>query len=146
MRVLVQRVNKASVTVNDSVCGTIEKGLLLFLGVHQNDTPDKVLWLVNKIAHLRIFSDDEGKMNLSLKEIEGNALVVSQFTLYGNCGAGRRPDFIQAALPEMAFLLYEEFIGELSKELERPVASGIFGASMQVHLINDGPVTFLLEK
>lgn len=146
MRVLVQRVKEASVTVGETVPGSIGPGLLLYLGIHQDDTPDKTDWLVKKVADMRIFRDDEGKMNRSLRDVEGEVLVISQFTLYGNCENGRRPEFTDAALPEPAFLLYEQFISELTEEIGRPVATGVFGALMEVASINDGPVTFLLEK
>lgn len=145
MRVLIQRVKEARVTVEKEVCGSIGKGLLIFLGIHREDKAESTLWLVNKLLGLRLFADSEGKMNLSLKEIEGEALVVSQFTLYGNCLNGRRPDFIQAAPPETAQPIYEKFIEELRREIGR-VQTGMFGAYMEVALINDGPVTFLIER
>ena len=110
MRVLLQRVQEAKVTVGDAVRGQIGKGMLLFLGIHKNDTPEHVSWMVKKVATLRIFADENGKMNLDLAAIGGDALVVSQFTLYGDVQTGRRPEFTQAALPEIAYLLYEEFV------------------------------------
>lgn len=146
MRILIQRVKEAKVSVNEKVCGQIGKGLLLFLGIHKNDTPDKTDWLVKKLIGLRIFSDVDGKMQEDILQAQGDILVVSQFTLYGTCLAGKRPEFTEAALPEPAFLLYEQFIQELSQELKKPVQTGIFGATMEVSLINDGPVTFLLER
>ncbi len=146
MRLLIQRVKEASVSVNDKSLGKIDKGLLVFVGVHKNDDPSKVEWLIKKLCALRIFSDEEGKMNLNINEVNGNILVVSQFTLYGDCMRGNRPDFLDAALPEGAFLLYEQFVSELSRELKRPCQTGVFGALMEVHLINDGPVTFFLER
>jgi D-aminoacyl-tRNA deacylase len=146
MRLCIQRVKQAKVTVSDQVTGEIGKGLLVFMGVHKEDTPDKTLWLAKKVVSLRIFPDAADKMNLDIQQINGDILVVSQFTLYGNCSAGRRPDFIEAALPEIAFMMYEKFLSELRELLQKPIPSGIFGAYMQVDLINDGPVTFLLEK
>jgi len=146
MRLLIQRVKEAQVTVNTTICGQIKKGLLIFLGVHKEDTPAHVEWLVKKLINMRIFSDDEGKMNLNLQQAEGEILVVSQFTLYGTLDSGNRPEFTQAALPEPAFLLYEEFIQELSQALGKSVQTGVFGALMDVSLVNDGPVTFFLER
>lgn len=145
MRLLIQRVKEAQVIVNEKVCGKIGHGLLVFLGIHKEDTPEKTDWLVKKLAHLRIFRDVEEKMNLDIQQVQGDVLVVSQFTLYGTL-SGHRPEFTEAALPEPAFLLYEQFISELSEELKRPIQSGVFGAIMEVSLINDGPVTFLLER
>jgi D-aminoacyl-tRNA deacylase len=146
MRLLIQRVKEARVSVNNKICGQINQGLLVFLGVHKDDNPSKTDWLVNKLVNLRIFHDQEDKMNLDIQQTGGNVLLVSQFTLYGNLESGRRPEFTEAALPEPAFLLYEQFVSELTKTLGRPVQTGIFGAIMEVSLINDGPVTFLLER
>ena len=146
MRLLIQRVKEAHVTVNESVCGKIGHGLLVFLGIHKDDTPKKTEWLVNKLVNLRVFHDEEQKMNRDIGQVEGEILVVSQFTLYGSVENGRRPEFTQAALPEPAFLLYEEFLNELSGKVKKPVQSGIFGAMMEVSLVNDGPVTFFLER
>jgi D-aminoacyl-tRNA deacylase len=146
MRLLIQRVKEAKVVVNEQICGQISTGLLVFLGVHKNDTPDKVAPLVNKLIGLRIFSDKDGKMNLDVKQVNGSILVVSQFTLYANCQSGKRPEFTESALPEPAFLLYEQFIQEATQELGKAVQTGIFGALMEVSLINDGPVTLFLER
>lgn len=145
MRILIQRVAEASVSVEGQVCGAIGKGLLIFLGIHREDKPEAAAWLASKALGLRLFADAEGKMNLSLKEIGGEALVVSQFTLYGNCLNGRRPDFIQSAQPDIAIPLYEKFVNEIKRELGS-VQTGKFGAYMEVSLVNDGPVTFLIEK
>jgi D-aminoacyl-tRNA deacylase len=144
MRAVLQRVSRASVTIDGEVVGAVERGLLVLLGVTHTDTPDQARWLADKVANLRIFSDAEGKMNLGVADIGGGVLVVSQFTLYGNCEKGRRPSFIAAARPELAIPLYEQFINEL-KALGIPVASGRFGAMMQVELVNDGPVTIILD-
>ncbi len=145
MRLLIQRVSQAEVTVQSEVVGSIGKGLLVFLGIHKNDDESKIPFLVQKLVHLRIFSDAAGKMNLSLLDMQGEVLLVSQFTLYGNCMEGRRPDFFSAAPPDRAKELYEVFIEQVKKEAGK-VATGVFGAEMQVHLVNDGPVTFIVEN
>ncbi|NGX61980.1 MAG: D-aminoacyl-tRNA deacylase [Chlamydiae bacterium] len=145
MRVLIQRVKSAEVLIGEKPSGKIGKGLLLFLGIHKDDTPKEVEWLVEKVRNLRVFPNDEDKMHFNLEETGGEALVVSQFTLYGTLTKGRRPEFTEAALPEQAFLLYEQFVSELSETLSKPVQTGVFGARMEVSLVNDGPVTFLLE-
>jgi D-tyrosyl-tRNA(Tyr) deacylase len=144
MRIVVQRVLKASVTVEGSVIGEIEKGALVLLGIHKDDAPEQTPWLVNKLSNLRMFKDADDKMNLSLLDIGGSVLVVSQFTLYANCESGRRPDFIDAAHPSKAKDLYDKFIGELRRDIPS-VATGSFGADMQVSLVNDGPVTFVID-
>lgn len=145
MKIVLQRVTKATVRVGDTVTGSIGKGLLLLVGIHQNDTTAHADFLADKCAELRIFSDDEGKMNRSVRDIGGSVLVVSQFTLLGNCTRGRRPSFIDAAPPEKGDALYRYFVDKL-RERVADVQTGIFGAMMQVELINDGPVTLLLEK
>ena len=145
MRAVIQRVKSASVTVEGSVVSEIRKGLLVFLGVAQEDTPADVTYMASKIANLRIFEDDEGRMNLSILDVGGEALVVSQFTLYGDCRKGRRPSFIHAARPEKADPLYQAFMDEISR-LGVPVKAGIFQAMMDVELINDGPVTMMLDS
>ena len=146
MRALLQRVTNASVAVDNKIIGSIERGLLIFLGVQHQDSEAESKWLAEKIVNLRIFTDSEGKMNLSIKDLNLNVLIISQFTLYGNCMNGRRPDFIQAAKPEHATKLYNDFIKRMEHLLEKEVAKGEFGADMKVSLINDGPVTFLIEK
>lgn len=146
MIALIQRVSRASVGIGDKEVGSIANGVLILLGVHRTDTRRELGWLVKKTANLRIFADEGGKMNLSLLDIEGDALVISQFTLYGNATKGNRPSFTRSAPPEIAEPLYEEFIARLQEQLGRPVASGEFGAEMDVELINDGPVTIWLEK
>ena len=145
MRAVIQRVKSASVTVEGTVVSEIRVGLLIFLGVAEEDTPADVEYMASKIANLRIFEDDEGRMNLSILDIGGEALVVSQFTLYGDCRKGRRPSFIHAARPEKADPLYQAFMNETSR-LGVPVKAGIFQAMMDVELINDGPVTMMLDS
>jgi D-tyrosyl-tRNA(Tyr) deacylase len=146
MKAVVQRVTRASVTVDDQVVGEIGPGVMILLGVTHNDQEKDAQWLAAKIAGLRIFEDDEGKMNRSLLDIGGNALVVSQFTLYGDCRKGRRPSFSSAAQPDIAKQLYERFTSYLHRAGISRVESGIFGAHMQVEIHNDGPVTLILEK
>ena len=145
MRAVVQRVKTAKVTVSGEVVGEIEKGFLIFLGVGEGDTKDDAAYLASKIAHLRIFGDEAEKMNVSLLEIGGEALVVSQFTLWGDCTKGRRPSFVRAADPAVANDLYQQFIVFL-KEKGIHVAEGRFQEMMEVHLVNDGPVTMLLDS
>ncbi len=145
MRVLLQRVRKASVQVNGKIIGAAEKGFLLLVGVTHNDTEADAIWLAKKIAGLRVFEDEDGKMNLSIQDIKGDILVVSQFTLYGDCRKGRRPGFDAAGEPRMAEKLYEYFVQLLKEEGIRRVETGQFGADMIVSLENDGPVTFMLE-
>lgn len=144
MRAVVQRVRRAKVTVGEEVTGEIAAGWLLLLGIAPNDSAKEVDWLAEKIANLRAFQDDVGKMNLSVQDVHGAVLVVSQFTLYGDCLKGRRPGFSGAAPPAIAEPLYESFIVAL-KALGVPVATGRFGADMQVELVNDGPVTFVID-
>lgn len=144
MRVLLQRVSRAAVRVEGEVVGSIDQGLLLFLAVHRADRPEETKWLVEKIAQLRIFTDEAGKMNLSVRDIGGGVLVVSQFTLYGNALGGRRPDFLESAPPAVAEPIYEKFISEM-KGWVTSVENGRFGAKMEVELINSGPVTLLIE-
>ena len=145
MRAVVQRVSRASVSIEGRVAGKIGAGLLILLGVSRTDNSEAAAYLAEKIAHLRIFSDSAGKMNLSLLEIGGAALVVSQFTLYGDTRGGRRPSYIEAARPEEASRLYEEFVRSI-RALGVPVETGVFQAHMEVELVNDGPVTILLDS
>jgi len=144
MRVLVQRVSSARVEVEGRTAGQIGRGLLLFVGFGKQDMPEYLPAAVKKLLELRVFNDEQGKMNLSLQDIKGSLLVVSQFTLYANCSRGRRPDFTPAASPQHAERLYDQFIN-LFKESPLQVQSGIFAADMKVSLINDGPVTLMLE-
>ena len=145
MRAVIQRVTRASVRVNARVAGEIGTGLLVLLGVGRTDNPESAVYLAEKIANLRIFSDAAGRMNLSLLDMGGSALVVSQFTLYGDTRGGRRPSFVQAALLEQASRLYEEFVLSM-RALGIKVETGVFQAHMQVELVNDGPVTILLDS
>lgn len=145
MNVVLQRVRQAAVTVNSNCIGKIEQGVLLLVGIHRDDTPEQAAFLAEKCAQLRIFADDDNKMNRSLIDIRGAALVVSQFTLLGDCSRGRRPSFINAAQPERGRQLYEYFTAQLRTHINN-VQQGEFGAHMEVSLVNDGPVTLLLER
>ena len=145
MRVVIQRVTKASVTINRSVNGAIQKGLLVFVGIEKEDNMEDISWLSNKIINLRIFDDDQGVMNLSLKDIGGNILLISQFTLHATTKKGNRPGYSKAARPELAIPLYQAFINQLQKDLEKEIATGEFGADMKVELLNDGPVTIVID-
>lgn len=145
MRAVVQRVASSKVIVDESTIGEINKGLLILLGVTHEDTSKDVDYLLDKIVNLRIFEDENDKMNLSLKDVNGELLVVSQFTLYGDCRKGRRPNFTNAAKPDLATSLYEEFIDKTKKEGIK-VGTGKFGAHMMVDLVNDGPVTILIDS
>jgi D-aminoacyl-tRNA deacylase len=146
MRIVVQKVKEASVTVKEKVSGEIEHGLLLLIGIHEKDTKKEADWCCKKIPKLRIFTDNDGKMNYSVKDVNGSILAVSQFTLYGNVKKGTRPSFIEAARPEVAEPLYDYIIEKLKKESGLQVESGEFGAMMDVELINNGPVTLILER
>ena len=144
MRVVVQRVINASVEVNGQICGSIKKGLLVFIGIGDGDSENDCKRLADKIINLRIFSDENDKINLSLKDVNGELLIVSQFTLYADCKKGNRPNFTQAAKPDIANALYEFFV-DYCKNLVPVVETGIFGADMKVKLLNDGPFTIVLE-
>jgi len=145
MKAVIQRVKKGQVSIDNKVVGRIGRGFLVFLGITEGDTEKKANWLAKKVANLRIMADEEGKMNLSLKEAGGQLLVVSQFTLYADCRKGNRPSFIKAAEPEKAEELYNLFIKKI-KSLSLEVKTGVFGAMMAVELVNDGPVTLVIEK
>ncbi len=145
MRVVIQRVSRASVMVDGKVNGSIERGLLVFVGVGKEDTEKDVDFIADKIANLRIFEDESGKMNLSVKDISGGILLISQFTLFGDCRKGRRPDFTAAGPPGKANQLYEQAIAAV-KEKGVPVETGIFAAHMDIDSINDGPVTIILDS
>lgn len=146
MRVVIQRVSKASVTVDGNIIGACKLGLLLLVGIEEADTQEDVTWLSQKIANLRIFNDAEGKMNLSVKDVNGEMLVISQFTLHASTKKGNRPSYILAAGPEKALPMYKDLISAMEKELGKPVATGEFGAHMEVSLINDGPVTIIIDS
>ena len=146
MRAVIQRVKEASVKVSGDCIAEIENGILILLGIENEDNDDDINWLVGKIARLRIFSDSNGAMNHSLVDVEGNCLVVSQFTLHASTKKGNRPSFIKAARPEQAIPLYKAFIVQLEIELGKPVQIGEFGAMMDVALVNDGPVTIIIDS
>ena len=145
MKLVVQRVKNAKVDVDGKTVGSIEKGFLVLLGVTHTDTKETADYLVKKLCKLRVFEDENGKMNLALKDVAGSLLIVSQFTLYADCSEGNRPSFINAAKPDMANELYEYFCKKC-KEQDIKVEKGIFGADMKVSLVNDGPVTIILER
>jgi D-tyrosyl-tRNA(Tyr) deacylase len=145
MKIVLQRVSSASVKVDSKVVGSIDHGILLLIGFSSKDTEESILPTIEKIVKLRIFSDEEGKMNKSVLDVNGSALLVSQFTLYADTKKGNRPSFIEAARPEQAIPLYEFFIAEMKKRISK-VETGIFGADMKVELVNDGPVTILFEN
>ena len=146
MRVLIQRVSEANVKVDNEVKGSIEKGMLILLGIEAADNETDINYLCNKIKGLRIFNDKEGKMNLSFEEVNGKFLVISQFTLHASTQKGNRPSYIKAARPEMAEPLYEKFVQQLQFSTSSAIQTGIFGADMKVHLVNDGPVTILIDS
>lgn len=146
MRVVVQRVLKAKVEIEKKIHSQISKGLLVFVGIEEIDTIEDVIWLARKVVNLRIFDDENGVMNYSVKEIDGDILVVSQFTLHALTKKGNRPSYIRAARPEIAMSLYEYFIKELTLEFGKQIKSGIFGADMKIALINDGPVTIWIDS
>lgn len=144
MRAVVQRVSQASVSIDNKICGSIGRGYMVLIGIDENDTDKDLDYICDKLLGLRVFEDDEGKMNRSVLDAQGEILLISQFTLYGDARKGRRPSFIRAARPEKAIPLYEKAIEKLRAQL--PVQTGEFGADMQVSLINDGPVTILLDS
>ena len=146
MRVVIQRVSEASVTVDHSLITSIAKGLLVLVGIEDADTEEDTFWLSNKIINLRIFDDENGVPNISIKDIDGDILVVSQFTLQASTKKGNRPSYIKASKAEIAIPLYEKFVIQLSKDLGKKIQTGIFGANMKVALINDGPVTIIIDS
>jgi len=145
MRAVIQRVSKASVDIEGHRNGSIERGLLVLLGIEDADNQDDIEWLTKKIVQLRIFSDEAGLMNKSIQNIDGNILLISQFTLFGQTKKGNRPSFIRASKPDIAIPLYEQFCRKLSQYLGKEIETGIFGADMQVSLVNDGPVTIIMD-
>lgn len=146
MRIVIQRVSEASVTVEGSVTGAIQKGLLVLIGIEDADTDEDIAWLSNKIVNLRIFDDAEGVMNLGIKDVDGDILLISQFTLHANTKKGNRPSYIKASKPDIAIPMYEKMIRQLETDLGKKVQTGVFGADMKVHLLNDGPVTILIDS
>lgn len=145
MKVVIQRVSHASVTIDSKIVAEIQKGLLVLVGIEDADTQEDILWLTSKIANLRIFEDENGMMNLSVKDINGDIIVVSQFTLQASTKKGNRPSYIKAAKPEIAIPLYEKFIAQLEQEIGKKLQTGKFGADMKVLLLNDGPVTIVMD-
>lgn len=145
MRALIQRVSRASVTVDSRIVGSIQKGFLVLLGIEESDTEEDLTWLSRKIVGLRLFDDDQGLMNRDLGDVGGGILLVSQFTLHAATKKGNRPSFIRAARPEIARPMYEKMICQLESDLGKPIATGEFGAAMQVELVNDGPVTIWID-
>ena len=146
MKVVLQRVASASVTVEDKIVGEIQKGIVVLVGIEDADTQEDIDWLVTKITQLRIFGDDNGVMNLSVEEVNGDVLVVSQFTLHAATKKGNRPSYIKAARPEIAIPIYEKFVNTLENKLGKKIPTGIFGADMKVALLNDGPVTIIMDS
>ena len=146
MKAVIQRVSQASVTIGNNIVADIQNGLLVFIGIEEADLQEDINWLTSKIANLRIFADENQVMNLSLKEINGEIIVVSQFTLHASTKKGNRPSYIKAAKPEIAIPLYESFIAEMELQIGKKVQTGKFGADMQVSLINDGPVTIIIDS
>lgn len=145
MRAVIQRVTQASCTVNDQITGAIKGGFLVLLGIEDADTQEDLVWLAQKIANMRIFSDENGLMNKALADIDGNILLISQFTLFAATKKGNRPGFTRAAKPEKAIPMYEEMIKQLSALINKTVQCGVFGADMKISLLNDGPVTVIID-
>ncbi len=146
MRVVIQRVSEASVTVNNQITGAIQQGLLVLVGIEHADTIEDVAWLSNKIVQLRIFNDAHGVMNHNVIEMDGNILLISQFTLMASTKKGNRPSYIRASKPPIAIPLYQQMIHQLQLLMNKPIATGVFGADMKVRLLNDGPVTILMDS
>jgi len=146
MRIVIQRVSEASVTVDGEVTGAINAGLLVLMGIEDADSEEDINWLSNKISNLRIFNDENGVMNLSVKEVGGDVLLISQFTLYASTKKGNRPSYIKAAKLDIAIPVYEKMILQLQRELGKQIQTGVFGADMKVKLLNDGPVTIMIDS
>jgi D-tyrosyl-tRNA(Tyr) deacylase len=146
MKVVLQRVTSASVTIEDKIVGEIQKGIVVLVGIENADSQEDIDWLVGKITQLRIFGDENGVMNLSVEEVNGDVLVVSQFTLHAATKKGNRPSYIKAARPEVAIPIYEKFVNTLENKLGKKIPTGIFGADMKVSLLNDGPVTIIIDS
>ena len=146
MKVVIQRVSQASVTIDEKIVAAIQKGLLVLVGIEDTDSQEDIDWLAAKVANIRIFGDENQVMNLSVKDIGGDVIVVSQFTLHANTKKGNRPSYIKASKPEVAIPLYENFVNTLELELGKKVQTGVFGADMKVLLLNDGPVTIIMDS
>lgn len=146
MKVVIQRVSSASVTIDSKIVADIQKGLLVLVGIEDTDNQDDILWLCQKVANLRIFGDENDVMNLSVRDIDGDIIVVSQFTLQASTKKGNRPSYIKAAKSDVAIPIYENFVEKLEKELGKKVQTGIFGSDMKVQLLNDGPVTIIIDS
>ena len=146
MRVVIQRVTEASVTIDDKIVASIQQGLLVLVGIEDADNQEDINWLCQKITNLRIFGDENQQMNLSVKDIDGDIIVVSQFTLHAATKKGNRPSYIKAARPEIAIPLYENFVQKLTEKLGKKIQTGVFGADMKVSLVNDGPVTICMDS
>ena len=146
MRILIQRVKKASVTIEGKLISLINNGLLLFIGITEDDTQEDIQWLTKKVANIRLFDDENGVMNLSVMDIDGEILAVSQFTLMASTKKGNRPSYIKAAKPEISVPLYEQFCTEMELAVNKPIKRGVFGADMKVELLNDGPVTIIIDS
>lgn len=145
MRAIIQRVSSAEVSIENQVHGAINRGLMVLIGIENEDSEDDIVWLANKLIGLRIFSDNEGKMNLSVKEVGGNIMIVSQFTLFASTAKGNRPSFIRSAKPDISIPIYNKFVETLKKLSDLNIQTGIFGADMQISLVNDGPVTIFMD-
>lgn len=143
---MLQRTSEASVQINKEIVGQIEEGLMILLGIEDADGPDDIEWLTRKVCNLRIFNDESGVMNKSIQDVDGDILLISQFTLHASTKKGNRPSYIKAAKPEVAVPLYEKFIKQLESELGKPIQTGTFGADMKVSLINNGPVTIMIDS
>ncbi len=146
MKVVIQRVSSASVTIETEIAANIQSGLLVLVGIEDDDSQEDINWLSQKIINLRIFGDDNGVMNLSVKEIQGNIIIVSQFTLHASTKKGNRPSYIKASKPDMAIPMYEKFVKQMELELGKKIQTGKFGANMKVTLVNDGPVTIIIDS
>ena len=146
MKVVIQRVSSSSVTIDAKIVAEIQKGLMVLVGIEDSDTPEDITWLTSKIVNLRIFGDENQLMNLSVKDIDADIIVVSQFTLHAATKKGNRPSYIKASKPEIAVPIYEEFIAQMQKDLGKKVQTGVFGADMKVLLLNDGPVTIFIDS
>lgn len=146
MRLVIQRVLRSTLKINDAIYSEINMGLLVLVGIEEADTQEDLEWLASKTSQMRIFSDDDGKMNLDVKQVNGEIMIVSQFTLFASTKKGNRPSFIQSAKPEIAIPLYESFVKKMGELLPTPIKTGQFGADMQIELINDGPVTIIIDS